>query len=187
MPRKGQKIMDPGERRRFRTRRRRRIMFMTLLELTVLALVMGVFPPFHRMLAGAAALGGILVLYSLLLVRVRARELELARIRRAHDQAAGRDERRRARGAYAGARGARSNGSSGPKGHPAPEATRNGTGGGSSPRVPWGTEPAESWTGLARPQYSPEGGILVLDDDVHVVVYRSDELEARPLQPASAK
>src|SRR5207244_10884158 len=39
MPRKGQRIMDPGERKRFRARRRRRFVFMTLLELTVLALV----------------------------------------------------------------------------------------------------------------------------------------------------
>jgi hypothetical protein len=186
MPRKGQKIMDPGERRRFRIRRRRRVIFVTLLELTVLALVMGLFPPLHRMLVGAAGLGGVLVLYSLLLARVRRRETELARISRIHEQANGRGERR-APGAYAAALRARSGGSSRPSTYAAAEATRNGTGGGRSSRAPWDVEPADSWTGIARPQYSPGGEIRVLDDDVHVVVYRSDELEARPLQPASSR
>ena len=53
MPRKGKRIMEPRERTRFRVRRRRRHIFMVLLEATLLTLLIGLFPPLHKMLLGA--------------------------------------------------------------------------------------------------------------------------------------
>ena len=179
MPRKGKRLLDPRERRRFRTLRRRRQVFMVLLEATMIALLIGLFPPLRRMLYGAAILGGLLFLYVLFLVKIRMDEVQRARFER--------DLRRRQPHRANDWNGAR----------PAPVEAY-------SPAVPSRTaRPTRSvssarftaqadglWyrpggKGLPDPVYVRGGGVRIVDDDVHVVVYRSDEIDTRALKTAA--
>jgi hypothetical protein len=167
-------------------RRRRRQLFMILLELTILSLLIAVFPPFHRLLPAAAVLVGVLALYVLVLVKLRADEVQHARARRAMETAAA----RRAAGGPARARPlARTVAGNG---HPArerslaaggavPAGRKNGNGHGFRP----GGGGPESWAGIATPAYLREGGVKIVDDDVHVIVYRSDEIDASTLRTAA--
>jgi hypothetical protein len=165
MPRKGQRIMEPRERTRFRVRRRRRHIFMVLLEATILALLIGLFPPLHKMLLGAAALGGTLLVYVLSLMKIRADEIGRARLRRAM-AAAVRRPRALTGPAAPGARQPRGNG----------RVAKGGNG-----HVP---AHGDSWVGLGRPDPLGKGGLRIMDDDVHVIVYRSDEIPVQSGRPA---
>jgi hypothetical protein len=42
-----------------------------------------------------------------------------------------------------------------------------------------------SWAGIAEPDHIREGGVRIIDDDVHVVVYRSGEVEVGSLRSAA--
>lgn len=88
VPRKGERFLGSRDRTRVRTRHRRRAVFTFLLETTVLSLIIGMFPPLRTMLLGTAILGGLLVVYTALLLRVQAVERNRARAARARRQAA---------------------------------------------------------------------------------------------------
>jgi hypothetical protein len=81
-PRKDQRFMG-SERQRVRVRRRRRVIFMALLEVSALSLIIGLFPPLRPMLLGSAGLGLIVLAYGALLVRIRTDEQTRAKLRRA--------------------------------------------------------------------------------------------------------
>jgi hypothetical protein len=158
MPRKGHRFLGP-DRERARVRRRRRQVFMVLLEATGLTLIMGIFPPFRSMLWVTAILVVVLLVYMATLVRLRAEELERARMRRT----------------VAYGSGVRSfgygNGYS--NGHGNGHARRHSTNGnGNGHRA---TDPRVNWL---------ESGLRLVDDDVHVVVYRSDEIDTSSLTSA---
>jgi hypothetical protein len=162
MPRKGKRIMEPVERTRFRVRRRRRRIFAVLLEATLLALLIGLFPPLHRMLVGAAVLGGMLFVYVLMLMKIRADEVGRVRLHRAMEAAAVRRTARTARHAQAG------------NGRAASRTNGHGS----------GRANGDSWAGLGKPDPLGRGGLRIMDDDVHVIVYRSDEIPVQSGQPA---
>jgi hypothetical protein len=81
-PRKDERFMGP-ERKRVRVRRRRRVIFLALLEVSALSLIIGLFPPLRPMLFGSAGLGLIILAYTALLVRIRTDEQTRAKLRRA--------------------------------------------------------------------------------------------------------
>ncbi len=83
MPRKDERFIGPLERARMRVRTRRRLVFMVLLEATVVSLLIGLFPPLRRMLFATAVLAVMLVAYCALLVRIRQAEDAVERRRRA--------------------------------------------------------------------------------------------------------
>jgi len=97
MPRRGQRFMGPTDRSRARARRRRRQVFALLLEACGLTFLMGLFPPFRPLFAVTAVLAGLLVVYTLLLIRLRTVEMHQARARRTPAARSGmaRDPRRR--------------------------------------------------------------------------------------------
>jgi hypothetical protein len=173
MPRKGQRFMGP-DRERARVRRRRRQVFMVLLEATGLTLIMGIFPPFRIMLWGTALLTFVLLVYMATLVKLRAEEQERARWHRraAHDRVA-----------YASGYG---NGYAAGNGN----GSGNGYGGGHAN----GDRARTAWSGNGNGygyQHEQEradwleSGLRLVDDDVHVVVYRSDEIDTSTLTSAS--
>jgi hypothetical protein len=88
VPRKGERFLGSRDRTRLRTRHRRRAVFTFLLEMTVLSLIIGLFPPLRPMLRGTVILGGLLVVYTALLLRVQAVERSRARAARARRSAA---------------------------------------------------------------------------------------------------
>lgn len=157
MPRKGQRFMGP-ERERARVRRRRRQVFMVLLEATGLTLIMGIFPPFRIMLWVTAVLVFVLLVYMATLVRLRAEEQERARTHRT--------------AAYERVAYAPGNGYGNGNGHAARYA-RSGNGNGNGHQRP---QERADWL---------ESGLRLADDDVHVVVYRSDEIDTSTLTSAS--
>jgi hypothetical protein len=77
MPRR--RFLGPQDRARARVVRRRRLIFTGLLEATVLFLLMGMVPPLRPMLFAAGALAFLLLVYSALLVQLRIGEHERAR------------------------------------------------------------------------------------------------------------
>ncbi len=81
-PRAGARFLGRSGRSRSRVRARRRQVLVLLLEATGLAVLIGLFPPFHKILLGAAALAVLLLIYAVLLVRIRALEDQRARMRR---------------------------------------------------------------------------------------------------------
>jgi hypothetical protein len=85
MPRKGERFMGPRDREHVRVRRRRRTIFMVLLEASGLSLLIGLFPPLRAMLYLTAVLGTLLLAYSLLLVKLKADEEHLQQLRRRYD------------------------------------------------------------------------------------------------------
>lgn len=162
MPRKGHRFMGP-ERRRARVRRRRRQVFMILLESTGLTLIMGLFPPFRVMLWATAILALVLLAYMATLVKLHADEADRDQVYR---MALARGyEPVRYRHAYG-------NGNGGGNGYAARYA-QNGNGHGNGHRIP---EPGGDWL---------ESGVRMVDEDVHVVVYRSDEVDTSRLTSAS--
>jgi hypothetical protein len=146
MPRKDRGLLAPRDRQRARVRRRRRQVFMVLLEATTLTLLMGLFPPLRLMLYGTAVLALLLLGYALVLAKIREDELEEARRRR----------------------------QMGPQRPRVSRSTRNGNGHVDGAYGPEATER------LLR-----ESGVQILDEDVHVIVRRSDEIDVSELQRAA--
>jgi hypothetical protein len=144
MPRKGERFMG-SDRGTARARRRRRFVFIALLDLGALTLIIGLFPPFRPMLLGTVVIAAVLLVYTTLLVKVRADEADRARARRRMQAAA-------MMPSYAAA--ARHSGSGHGNGH-------------------------------ADLAFFREGGVEIIDDDVHVIVRRSDEFDVSPLRKAA--
>jgi hypothetical protein len=177
VPKKGQRFLGPQDRQRARMRRRRRFVFVALLELTGLTLIMGLFQPLRAMLVLTAFLSGVLVLYVALLIRFRSAEL-------------GQAERGRAvvpqsMGAY------------GDRGHDFDAyayQNSNGNGNGHAARTNGAYEPVTNGNGshsvvdegfLPSARYVRDGGIQIIDEDVHVIVRRSDDVDVQALRAAN--
>jgi hypothetical protein len=185
MPRKGHRFMGP-DRQRARVKRRRRQVFMVLLEATGLTLIMGIFPPFRIMLWATAVLVFVLLAYMAALVSLRVEEVERARMR---STATGRDDgpggygyeyeyepAGYARARYESPARASSYGNGNGGGYAFRNSSNgngNGNGHGNGQGAPGG---GAEWL---------ETGVRVVDDDVHVVVYRSDEIDTSSLTSAS--
>ncbi|MGH2557225.1 MAG: hypothetical protein ACRDHO_16165 [Actinomycetota bacterium] len=160
MPRRGQRFMGP-ERQRARVRRRRRQVFMVLLESTGFTLIMGVFPPFRIMLWVTAVLVFVLLAYMAALVRLHAEEVDRDRM-------------------YTMAR------------YRAEYGNGNGNGHGNGYRYGYGyaTRSATSGKGNGDGHRGVDGadwlesGVRIVDDDCHVIVYRSDEIDTSSLTSA---
>jgi hypothetical protein len=176
---------------RVRARRRRRQVFMVLVDMTVLTLMMGLFPPFRVMLYGTGALAFILLAYSALLVKIREEELARARQRAAMEReqayrilvpaartrapvmASG----RYAAPAYAAGNGrgrvhANGNGNAHANGNGRHVgANGNGTGqaNGNGGHANGNGHPNESGRS-AFADILREGGVEIIEDDVHVIV-----------------
>jgi hypothetical protein len=157
MPRQGRRFLGPEDRQRARMRRRRRAVFMTMLEVMALTTIMGLFPPLRVMLYVTVFLAILLVAYIALLLKIRADEVSNARLRRAPAAATGRSTYQ------AG------NGYGRPYGSDDVHANGNGAG------VGVGAE-------LYDQQFLREGGVQIIDEDVHVVVRRSDEFDVQALR-----
>jgi hypothetical protein len=158
MPRRGQRFMGP-ERQRARVRRRRRQVFMVLLESTGLTLIMGIFPPFRIMLWVTGILVFVLLAYMATLVKLHAEEAQSDRMyRMARYQAA-----------YGMENG---NGNGYGYGY----ATRSATSGNSNGNGHRYMDTGAEWL---------ENGVRIVDDDCHVIVYRSDEIDTSSLTSAS--
>jgi hypothetical protein len=193
VPKKGHRFLGPLDRQRARTRRRRRFLFVALLELTGLTLIMGLFQPFRAMLVLTVILSAVLVAYVALLLRFRFLEL-------------GQAERRRAlvsQPAKAYANGARDfdpftsgngygyeNGKGNGNGH----GHGNGHGNGYAAGRSYGAYPAANGNGsspvidegyLPSARHLGDGGIQIIDEDVHVIVRRSDEVDVQALRAAN--
>jgi len=162
MPRQGRRFLGPEDRQRARLRRRRRFVFMTLLEVMGLTTLMGLFPPLRAMLYVTGFLVALLVAYVALLLKLRADE-KAGRVRRTTAARAERTAYRTGNGygrpygsddVYAGANG-----------------NRNGRGSEVGPQ-------------LYDQQFLREGGVQIIDEDVHVVVRRSDEFDVQALREA---
>ena len=147
MPRKGERFMG-SDRGTARARRRRRFVFIALLDLGALTFIMGLFPPFRPMLFGTVVIAALLLVYTALLVKVRADEADRARARR----------RTQLEATEADAR--------------APAYARSYAGNGHR-------------NGHADFAFFREGGVEIIDDDVHVIVRRSDEFDVSPLRKAA--
>jgi hypothetical protein len=179
MPRKGQRFTGPDQGRAL-VRRRRRQVFMVLLEATGLTLIMGIFPPFRIMLWFTAILVIVLLAYMAALVKLRGEEVERARLyrvagRRDYKDAYGYTWPDRALSSY----------------HPAAygdgygyvDAASNGYGNGRAARTVGGNR----YQHVDRAAEWLESGLRLVDDDVHVVVYRSDEkIDTSSLTPAGS-
>ena len=160
-PRKGERFLGERDRNRSRVRERRRQVFTLLLEATGLALLIGLFPPFHRILLGAATLGGLFLIYALLLVRIRSIEAHRA-------------QRRRARRAVVRPEGYEPSWMD-PNGHAV---------------LRLGQTEVDGWNRPAAAVQAYERydePVVHVDQDVHIVVHRSDELNVHGLRAALAR
>jgi hypothetical protein len=172
MPRKGARLVGSRDRMRVRARRRRRQVFMALLEMTVLTLLMGLFPPFRVMLYATGALALVLLAYAALLVKIRERELARARVRAAVERQPGyRTAPARARvpvlasARYEAARRVgNGNGRVHAIGNGNGHASANGNG-----RTNGNGHGIGNGNG-AFADILREGGVEIIDDDVHVIV-----------------
>jgi len=189
VPRKGERFMGPRDRRRVRVRRRRRHILAVLLDAAAITLLIGLFPPLRAMLVGTALLTGLLVLYVGLLVHLRAQDVRLARIRARRavrlarvsveglqasaDNGYSNGARARVNGNGNGnGHGTNGHGTNGRRAHVNGDGRANGHGNG---RHPADTHsPAED--GLL------ESGVRVVEDDVHVIVRRSADLDPEALR-----
>lgn len=159
MPRQGRRFLGPEDRQRARMRRRRRVVFMTMLEVIGLTTLMGLFPPLRPMLYVTAVLMVLLAVYIAVLLKIRADESAVPRARRTHAPANGRSIYQPG------------NGYGRPYGSDDGYPYENGHGDGNGP----GTE-------LFDQRLLLEGGVQIIDEDVHVVVRRSDELDVQALR-----
>ena len=189
MPRKGQPFLDPRDRRRARVRRRRRQVFVGLVDVTGFALLMGLFPPFRVMLAVGAVLAVVLAAYCMVLLKIRAdeeRRARLARSARARYQRAygshGPDPYREAVAMVVG----REDG----HGHPNGNGNGNGhhgNGNGNGHANGNGNEHAalQDLGDFDLDQHALyDTGVTIIEDDVHVVLRRSDEIDLDALREA---
>jgi len=175
MPRKGERFLDPQQRIRIRIRRRRRQIFMVLLEATALTLIIGLFPPLRGMLFGAGICAFLLLAYAALLVRIRVEEEHRDRVRRSV--------------AAMGATGAPASLDQGPR-YAAPTMPGVGTVVVSSNGTSASTGYHASANGVANEHANERSGagdvmwgsgVRIIDDDIHVVVKRPDEVPAEVL------
>ena len=187
-PRKGERFMGGRGRSRSRVRERRRQVFTLLLEATGLALLIGLFPPFHEILYGAAALGFLLLVYTMLLLRIRSIEGHRAERRRAQR---GASSRTRYADAGYGTPAIAANGYAAlPEWATADRrsvaATAYGSARRSGPRV---DAYADDWATPSSIQFLEDDGepVVYVDDDVHIVVHRSEEFDLRGLRAAVAR
>lgn len=165
-PRKGERFLGKRDRTRSRLRRRRRQVLALLSEAILLTLLIGLFPPFHVMLIGAGVLALLLLAYAAMLVRLRVGEVERGRALRAalarREQAAG-----------TGSRGA---------------VAANGH---APARAAWAASVAaaslrESGIRVLDEGEDGSGELrIIVDDDVHLILHRSDELDLSELRAAS--
>jgi hypothetical protein len=177
MPRKGERLMGSRERNRLRVRRRRRVVFTVLLEVTLLTLIIGLFPPLRPMLYATAALGFLVLAYLALLVKLRAGEVRLSRQRRL------RMARQRMALEQAGPRwdpapsaaGRNGNGRRSPAGYA--EGSNIFAGAGYGP-LGNGSNGNGAHTASRNDEFLLESGVRIIDDDVHVVVRRAVDVEA---------
>jgi hypothetical protein len=167
MPRKGERFMGPRDRERARIRTRRRRVFTFLLDATALALLMGAFPPFRPVLAAAAVLGLMLLVYTMLLMKIRADALERARRRRAYAANGGPHPAAAMNGHALG----NGNGYGYGNGHAHAYASSNGNGNGHAHAYGNG-----NGNGHLDDRHLLESGVRLLTDDVHVVLRRPEEL-----------
>ncbi len=187
-PRKGERFLGGRGRSRSRVRERRRQVFTLLLEATGLALLIGLFPPFHEILYGAAALGFLLLVYTLLLLRIRGVESHRAQLRRARR---GVPSRTRTADAGYGSPAIAANGYSA-----MPEwATAGGRAAAGASYTASGRNGArvdayvDDWATPSSIQVLEDDGepVVYVDDDVHIVVHRSEEFDLRGLRAAVAR
>jgi hypothetical protein len=192
MPRKGQPFLDPRDRRRAKIRRRRRQVFVGLVDVTGLALVMGLFPPFRMLLGVGGVLLVLLAAYCVLLLKIRAEEsrrARLARTARARYQRAyggyGPDPYRAAVSMVVNGRsngngnGHHANGN----GHAIGNCHSNGNGNGNGRQLL-----PEALAEFDVDEFDlRDGAITIIDDDVHVVLRRSDEIEVDVIREAEAR
>jgi hypothetical protein len=158
-PDKGQRFMGPRDRGRARARARRKQIFMVLLESTVLSLIIGLFPPLRLMLVGTGVLAGILLVYTMLLVKLAADERARDRMRR--------DRQRRFAMQPQAAGSVRSASGSAANGHArAGHARQTAALAASASSGPW------------DPRLLQEGGVHIVEDDVHVIVRPARSLVA---------
>jgi hypothetical protein len=207
MPRR--RFLDPRDRVRARVLRRRRNILTLLLEATGLFLLMGLVPPLHMLLFVAGGLAFMTLVYSAVLVQIKSTELERARrhMRRISPEAASRREaaarmtypqgfapeavhRGAGTGAFEGTGSGRSAGRA-----PGNARTRsangasNGAGNGHGSASGNGHRDGNGHgNGVAAHGGSPfdEGILELIDDDVHVIIRRADEIavEAEPMGSA---
>jgi hypothetical protein len=192
MPRKGARLIGSRDRERIRARRRRRQIFMVLLESTVLTLLMGVFPPFRVMLYGTGILAFILLAYSAILVKIREEELARARLRvamerqRAYEASipAARTRTMATAARYAVPLQANGNGHTNGNGHANGRVHAsangngyaNGNGNGHSNGNGNGNGHANGHGRTVLSEILREGGVEIIEDDVHVIVRRANDL-----------
>jgi hypothetical protein len=199
-PRSGERFLGRSGRTRSRVRERRRQVLVLLMEATGLAVLIGLFPPFRRILLGAAGLAGVLLVYAVLLVRIRSVEAHRAQLQRARSGG-----RMAAYGyetypAYADGRsnGHSSNGRSanGRRDLAPRAATRSGRGDRGWPeangyRRQDGVLRLDRYENDWRAPVAAElaahvdDPVVIIDEDVHIVVHRSDELDLRELRTAA--
>jgi hypothetical protein len=166
MPRRGQRFLGPQDRSRARARRRRRQLFTVLLEACALTLLIGLFPPLRKMLYGTVILVAILLTYVVALIRIRAIEIQQARARRLAAL-------RYAAHARAEASVARPSGHGSTNGAVHTNGHTNGNGNGNGHRT------------LA--DELRQGGVRIVDDDVHLVIRTSEELEREAILAGAAR
>jgi hypothetical protein len=181
MPRKGHRFMGPHDRTRARARRRRRQLLSVLVEACALTFLIGLFPPLRKMLYGTAVLIGVLVVYVVALVQIKAIEGGQARAR--HLMA----RRSRTRFATSPAANGHNGNGYGTHGHgvlangngsralatfatSAPNGNGNGNGNGHGP---WRNH---GHTAKIR-----------IDEDAHVILKTSEELEREAIMAEAAK
>jgi len=169
MPRQGRRFLGPEDRQRARMRRRRRVVFMTMLEVIGLTTLIGLFPPLRAMLYVSVFLVILLVAYIALLLKLRADEMSMGRPGEANGAKATRSKYRTGSG-YG-----RPYGSDDVYMHGNGNGNGNGNGTGNAVPEDLGTE-------LFDQHLLREGGVQIIDEDVHVVVHRSDEFDVQALR-----
>ena len=192
VPRKGRRFLGPQDRQRARMRRRRRLLFVALLDLIGLTLIMGMFQPFRAVLFATAFLTGVLVLYVGLLIRFRAMEDGRAERLRAIDVSDPEPANGPDGNGYGYEYGpAYGNGHANGNGFVNGNGSRSRNGNGSSSRAGDGRAVGTS-NGLIDERYLPdhrylrEGAVAeIIDEDVHVIVRRSDEVDLQALRAAN--
>ena len=188
-PRKGERFLGERGRSRSRVRERRRQVFTLLIEATGLALLIGLFPPFHRILLGAAALAGVLFVYTLLLIRIRSIEGRRAQLRRARRSAVRTAPYAVSPSGYA-PMPEWTAASDRDAGHRRRHVGRAGNGRASASNGYVRFDPyGDGWgaPGTTQVLERDEAPIVHVDEDVHIVVHRSDELYVQGLRAALAQ
>lgn len=173
MPRQGRRFLGPEDRQRARMVRRRRVVFITMLEVMGLTTLMGLFPPLRPMLYATGVLAILLVGYVVLLLKIRSDEVAEGRYRRARAAAVATASHRSKDGFRDGNGFGRPYGTD--DGYAYGNGVENGVENGNGNGVGFGEEVFDHRSLL-------EGGVQIIDEDVHVVVRRSDEVDVQALR-----